>query len=245
MLGALKRRLFQKLLIADYQKETHINRALRLLKGRIYLEIGVRNGNSFHKIAAPQKIGVDPDGTGFRSLFPGEFFYEQESDMFFETHAASLFKQHKIDIALVDGLHEFKQVLRDVLNIEQYISPGGVIFIHDCNPLTRKNAEVRDGGIWNGDVWKIAFYLKKFRQDLEFFTLDCDFGLGVLTGFNSSQQNTCVNYIDPQIVEECKNVDYSLLEGNRRKMLKLRVPQYSHLFFRQHVRRRCGGISKY
>lgn len=228
MLGSLAKRFVPKPLWADWVKETHINRALRSLNGRTYLEIGVRNGECFRQIIAPCKIGVDPDRQDFGKELPNESFYENESDEFFAQHADHLFTKQNIDVALVDGLHEFRQALRDVLNVERYISPNGIIFIHDLNPATRKLAEVRDGGAWNGDVWKIAYYLRKFRPDLHFFTLNCDFGLGVLTGFGRSQRkDSCLQ----AIIDECKNLDYSVLERNRRTLLNLKPCWYSRFFF--------------
>ena len=62
------------------------------------------------------------------------------------------------------------------------MSPRGVIYIHDCNPPTRGHAEGLERD-WNGDVWKVAYYLRHFRTDLKYFTLDCDWGLGVVSEF--------------------------------------------------------------
>lgn len=215
---------------ADLFKETHINRALRKLHGHTYVEIGVRTGKAFVQIEAPRKIGIDPAPKNFGSdLGSGEQFFQMPSDEFFSQHAEALFRDHRVDVALVDGLHEFEQALRDILHLEKYMSPGGVIFIHDCNPPTRKHAEVYDGGDWNGDVWKAAYYLTTCRRDLTFFTLNCDWGLGVLTGFRSSAAPESPS---PETLAKCKSLDYSLLERKRRQILRLRPAWYSRWFFR-------------
>jgi hypothetical protein len=236
---SLIRRVILKQFYAEWLKETHINRAIRLMNAHTYLEIGVRDGKCFRQINAFRKIGVDPDRQGFREEKPEEYFYEMVSDDFFSRHSDKLFSQHLIDVALVDGMHEFKQVVRDVLNIERYISPGGIIFIHDCNPMLRKHTEVSkgevwDNGIWNGDVWKVAYYLRNYRSDLTFITLDCSFGLGVLTGFG--RKKPIPTECSAEIVE-CKGLDYTVLENNRRAILNIKHPLYSGLFLRKHIRK--------
>lgn len=214
----------------DLRKETHINRALSNLNGQTYVEIGVKNGDCFRQITATRKIGIDPVRHRFgHELGPGEQYFEMTSDTFFANHAEELFRHQCIDVALVDGLHEFSQALRDVLNLENFMSPQGVIFIHDCNPPTRKHVEVDDGGVWTGDVWKVAYYLTTYRHDLSFFTINCDWGLGILTGFNSDSS------VQPpllDILKVCGQLDYELLENKRKHILRLRTPYYSRLFFK-------------
>ena len=214
----------------DLLKETHINRALRSLNGHTYVEIGVESGKCFDKIIAPRKIGIDPAPRNFDSESAlGESIFKMTSDDFFVEHAERLFRCQRVNVALVDGLHEFAQALRDVLNLEKFMSPGGVIFIHDCNPSTRKYDEGCDGGAWTGDVWKVAYYLTTYRRDLTFFTLNCDWGLGVLTGFDP-----LLNYEPPpaEILEQCKKLDYEYLDRKREQILRLRPAWYSRMFFR-------------
>lgn len=171
------------------RKESHINRALGALDGHTYVEIGVRSGTCFRQIAAPRKIGIDPAPMDLsHKIASGESFFQMTSDDFFANHAEQMFCSQRVDVALVDGLHEFSQALQDVLHLERYMSDRGAIFLHDCNPASRKDTEFKEG-IWNGDVWKVAYYLTTYRHDLSFFTLNCDFGLGVITGFRSSSDS--------------------------------------------------------
>ena len=211
---------------ATWLKETHINRTLKLLShNETYLEIGVRDGTCFRWINAPRKIGVDPARQKFGNEKPGETFYEIESDIFFKEHASQLFSQQPINVALADGLHEFAQTLRDIFNIERHIASDGVIFIHDCNPALEIHAGPEiPGTIWNGDVWKIGPYLQKYRPDLNFFTLDCTFGLGVITGFNSSAPP---HIPTKEAIAECANLTYSYLRDNRKQVLNLKSPLQS------------------
>ncbi|WP_354694225.1 class I SAM-dependent methyltransferase [Elongatibacter sediminis] len=72
---------------------------------------------------------------------------------------------------MVDGLHEFNQALRDVLHLEPHMARDGVIFVHDCNLSTRRHEQDMKGP-WNGDVWKVYYFLSCFCANLQFFTLD-------------------------------------------------------------------------
>lgn len=213
---------------AELRKETHINRALRASSGKTYVEIGVAAGKCFRLINAPCKIAVDPAPKGdWDSLAAGESLYRMTSDEFFTGHAEEVLGHEKVDVAFIDGLHEFPQALRDAVNLEKFMSKQGIIFMHDCNPPTREHTEMRRGES-TGDVWKCAYYFSNYRPDLHFFTLDCDWGLGVLTGFDSSSGDQSP---DSKIIDMCNSLDYSLLEKERKSILRLRPFWYSLLYF--------------
>ena len=55
------------------------------------------------------------------------------SDEFFANEAAFL-ERRGIDVALIDGLHTYGQVVRDVENTLRYLRDDGIIVLHDCNP---------------------------------------------------------------------------------------------------------------
>lgn len=229
----------------EFRKETHIKRALRKLEAHAYLEIGISSGECFTCIDAPRKIAIDRAPWKFgHELLPNESFFKMTSDDFFANHAEQVLLHQRVDVALVDGLHEFSQALRDVLNIEKHMSRREVVFIHDCNPPTRKHAGVRDdapGGHWTGDVWKVAYYIREYRPDLCFFTFNCDWDLGVLTGFQSPY---CSGPPSPEILETCKSLDYEVLAQNRKHILRLRSPLYSRRFFRFVHKTNIGKLTR-
>ena len=171
----------------ELYKETHINRALRRVRGSTrYLEIGVRDGECIRQITAGHRIAVDPAPLNLESPnWNGVTVHCATSDDYFAEVADEELAAASVNVALADGLHEFRQTLRDILNLERFMSPFGVIFIHDCNPPTRNHAE-NVNGPWNGDVWKVAYYLQRYRPDLNYCTLDCDWGLGMVSGFSKS-----------------------------------------------------------
>lgn len=217
-----------RIIQSELRKETHINRALRALNGHTYVEIGVAKGHCFRQIAASSKIAIDPKPKDFgKELAPGESLFKMTSDAFFAECAEKILTPGKVDVAFVDGLHEFRQALRDIINLEKFMSRRGIVFVHDCNPPTREHVEVRKGS-WTGDVWKVAYYLTTYRRDLRFYTLNCDWGLGVITGFGSSPGS---EFPPADIVNACEQLDYSLFEHRRKHILRLRPFWYSPLFF--------------
>jgi hypothetical protein len=202
-------------------KETYINRALARCDGPTrYVEIGVREGVSFRFVQADSKIGIDPDRSPSMSVLrPGEQFFELTSDEFFALHAPEVMEPESVDVALVDGLHEFRQALRDVLQLERYMRRGGVIVLDDCNPSTaERGSEIPIGGAWNGDVWKVVACLLTERPDLTVATLDADEGVGVVTGFGTSRE------LDPATIDRYKALSYEHLAAARDRVLNLVPP---------------------
>lgn len=227
--GAVIRRYEREL-----RKETHINRALRQFgKETRYIEIGVRDGSCIREIIAERKYAVDPAPVAPDKIAAdGTEIFEVTSDEFFSDFANTVLPEKSVQVALADGLHEFEQTLRDILNLERVMPSAGVIFVHDCNPPTRRHAEDMNGP-WNGDVWKVAEYIRRYRKDLNFFTLDCDWGLGVVSNLSSAPGEPGADRI-----AEISRLDFSYLDANRNTVLNLKSPLYSQLFFRK---RRFGA----
>ena len=88
-------------------------------------------------ITADEKIAVDPAfklSARSRRLADAKaratHYFETTSDAFFANETGFL-EQHGIDVALIDGLHTYKQVLRDVENTLGYLRDDGDIVLHD------------------------------------------------------------------------------------------------------------------
>ena len=94
-------------------------------------------------------------------------FFTTCIDDFFATGFASR-NDIRFDFAFLDGLHHFEVLLRDFINTEKLMAPGGVIALHDCCPSSVEMT-VRDqiSGAWTGDVWKTLLILLRHRPDLE------------------------------------------------------------------------------
>src|SRR3979490_823333 len=97
---------------------TAVRQALDGRVNRVYLEIGVSRGLAFRHITADEKIGVDPafklSARSRRLADPtarAPHYFEITSDAFFANEAAVL-EERGIDVALIDGLHTYGQVVR-------------------------------------------------------------------------------------------------------------------------------------
>jgi len=129
-----------------------------------YLEIGCGADATFKRVRAAFKCGVDPVRGGTVRMTSDEFF-RQNIQMF--------------DVVFVDGLHESRQVLRDVDNSLRFLSPLGCIVIHDCLPREERHQLVpRASKAWTGDVWKAVVELRQ-STSLDIATLDRGWGYGV------------------------------------------------------------------
>ncbi len=208
---------------------------------KTYLEIGVDAGKNFFPIKAARKIAVDP---GFRFgwlkklvkaiRYPQNFraaYYKMESDLFFETAVTKALHNKPLDLCLVDGMHEYAFALRDVENSLKYLSDGGVIIMHDCNPLSKEASYSWEqwqtnkcAGSWNGDVWKVILHLRSTRQDINVFVLDCDHGLGIIT---KGKQEKPLPFTPAQIAA----MTYEELAANREAWLNLKPAAYVYHYF--------------
>lgn len=202
-------------------KETYAARHLAARSESVYLEIGVRFGDSFHAMKADKKIAVDPVRTdAMLDLGQRDEFFQCDSDTFFEEHASRLLAATLIDVALVDGLHTFEQAYRDVWNLRRFMSPDGLILLDDCNPPTAERAsETPIDGLWNGSVWKVLPLLKPHINASHLHTIDADQGIGIIRDFSGE-------WPEP-MGEEFMAVDamtYHDLEEDRSGILRLREP---------------------
>lgn len=225
----------------EFHRLNFINQLVKEKKFSSYLEIGVFLGKVFFNVSAKKKIAVDPHFRfglyrKFKRIFKNitnlnAKFYEKTSDAFFAENAPKLYSHSKIDISLVDGMHEYDFALRDVENTLRYLQNGGVIIMHDCNPqMPQHAASFADWkannfqGIWNGDVWKTIVHLRSLRDDINVFVLDCDEGLGVVT-FGKPENKLDFNR------EQIRSFTYEQLAANRKEWLNLKPPSYFFEYF--------------
>lgn len=219
-----------------------IQRIIDKVKARSYLEIGVDFARNFFAIKALQKVAVDPAFTftkenkkKWRSKNWYNWlarYYEITSDEYFSRKKP----RKRFDVIFVDGLHNFKQSLSDVVNSLNCLKENGVIVMHDCNPphaaaahpanSIKHAAELKISGWtgeWCGDVWKTICYLRSQRKDLRVFVLDCDYGLGIVT---RGEADSCLDLSE----EELDKMTYEDLAGNRKKLLNLKDEAYFEKF---------------
>lgn len=161
------------------------------LSPRLYLEIGVRRGNSL-RLARGPAIGVDPfpelDADSGLDARADVRIVAKESDRFFEEDAAKLLRK-PLDFAFIDGMHLFEYCLRDFMNIEARSHPNTIVVIDDIFPTHPSQAKrERSTRVWTGDVWKIIPCLREYREDLSILLLDAyPTGLLVLSGLDAKK----------------------------------------------------------
>lgn len=87
----------------------------------------------------------------------------------------------RVDISLVDGWHTYKTARRDLAEMFDLLSDGGVLVVHDCLPAAREGASPRfRPGNWWGQSYKAFLDFVLENPALDYFTLDCDHGCGVI-----------------------------------------------------------------
>jgi len=138
-----------------------------ILRPRVYFEIGIRKGASF-TLSSARSIGVDLGYDIQFPLPPDHVLFRQKSDDFFAgPQMEQALGGARVDLAFIDGWHNFEFALRDFLNLERYCHPSSVVVFDDVRPRNEDEA-VRNphGRAWTGDVWKVAPCLEKYRPDL-------------------------------------------------------------------------------
>ena len=211
-------------------RTTTIQNLIDQRQAKIYLEIGVCTGDNFLQIKADKKMAVDPYFKIPGGYTSNEFtnYHEITSDDFFAAQS-DILAQNGLDIVFVDGLHNYEQSLKDVLNSLEYLNEGGIIVMHDCNPPSKASAhpvlseaEQMPGfkNLWMGDVWKTIVYLRSLRSDLRVFVLDCDCGVGIV---QKKSPESMLNYSQ----EAIDNLGYEDLEADRANLLNLKKADYS------------------
>ena len=155
-----------------------INALIMKFKYQTYLEIGVQcplRNFSWINIALENKKAVD---SNMCPMISKKISCEQISDIYFEKHKRATF-----DIVFIDGLHECKQVFRDIINSLNILSDNGCIVVHDCNPITEKMQIYplpKDMDQWTGDVWKGVYKLRSEQSNIKLFTVDTDLGCCII-----------------------------------------------------------------
>ncbi|MBO5005646.1 MAG: class I SAM-dependent methyltransferase [Clostridia bacterium] len=157
---------------------------------KTYLEIGLGDPlSSFIEIMAPNKESCDPYVN--RELTPiinKYLTYHMTSDDMF----ANMDKDKKYDLIFVDGLHDAKQVLKDIFNSLKHINDNGLIVVHDCLPKheywaepvfnndnpARKLSNGLFDGTYNGTTWKVLPVLEALG--VKFETVDVEYGLALI-----------------------------------------------------------------
>lgn len=189
-----------------------------------YLEIGTRNGNSL-KFVECDSILIDPEFNITQNVFASKrkssLFFQVTSDYFFSNYKLEHLIKYPIDMAFLDGMHQFEYLLRDFINVEKHSHHGSIILMHDVLPLNQRMTSRRVDSVgdrevepntfkwWTGDVWKMILILSEYRKDLHVILIDCPpTGLLYCTGLNSASTILQENYFE--IVSKYSKIEFSV-----------------------------------
>lgn len=201
------------------------------LKPKTYVEIGVFQGSTL-KLAKSAKVivGVDPNPQIDWPLEPHMRVFKTTSDAFFAAHELTAeLGNRAVDVAFIDGMHQFEFAMRDFANVERNCRPDSVVLIHDCYPLDEESAgrEPR-ASCWSGDVWRLIVLLKKYRPDLVIHTIAAaPTGLAVIQNLNPKSTYLLDN--QAALYAEFLALDYSFLDDNKADKLNLFPNRWSEI----------------
>lgn len=182
----------------------------KTLQPKNYLEIGVNTGTSLQYASSSKVVGVDPYPNIEHDLSDNTTIFSVGSDTFFAEENVEQLLDGKIELAFVDGLHQFDQVLKDFINIERHSNKDSVVLFHDIYPVVPATA-TREWNTyyWAGDTWKFMHIVNKYRPDLTIKTIPTfPTGLGFVTNLDPSSNILKDNY--KSIVEEYIYLKYDL-----------------------------------
>ena len=188
-----------------------------------YVEIGIDQGRSF-EIVKPGTLtlGVDPNPRLQKPAGPKQRVFAQTSDDFFsKTDVRAELEGRSVDLAFIDGMHQFEFALRDFINLEKLCSRNSIILIHDVYPVDAMSAaRDRVSQFWSGDIWRLILILKKYRPDLAVNTIAAQpTGLGIVQ--NLDPDSVLLEQHSQQIIEEYLALDLAVLGDRKKEMLGL------------------------
>ena len=147
------------------------------IKPENYLELGVRDGACFTKVAPLCKkatgVDADPSNRGKFTLAPNMKYFEMTTDEYFE----QLDKDELFDVIFIDADHSHEQSLKDFINAKEHLMDDGFVFFHDTYPFNESYMAVNKCNY----CYKTALYIKQnFIDDFEIITLPFNPGVSIV-----------------------------------------------------------------
>jgi hypothetical protein len=191
----------------------------QFLKPENYFEIGVHKGTSIRQALPDTRcVGVDPSPNIEGRLSKAKQIYELTSDEFFEHYDLRELLGGPVDLAFIDGLHLFEQVLRDFANLERSCDANTVVLLHDCMPLDQETASrERTTDFYSGDVWKAVLAIRRHRPELKMVMVPtAPTGLCLVRGLDPDAAEFADDL--PEITETYLDLEFDYYAANRDEM---------------------------
>lgn len=161
----------------NIMKHEIINKVIKEVEAKSYLEIGYGNGDNYNLIDLENKYATDPNYSGYESKI-----VPLSSDSWYESMDAYVEltdKSKDIDVVFIDGDHTSEQVRKDISNALKCNAKA--IIIHDVIPHSKEMQEVpRIQKEWTGDVWRAVVGFIEKHPDVKVETYRSDYGLTVI-----------------------------------------------------------------
>ena len=167
-----------------------LRRVHKQLQPSTYLEIGIHKGWSM-SLARCRSVGVDPEfQVDAEITAPASLLRRTSDDFFAGLPAEGPFEGKPVDLAFVDGMHQFEFALRDFINIERLCTWSSVVVFDDVLPTDPVAASrERQSQVWSGDIFKIEQVLRQDRPDLSFLTVNTEVaGLLLIFGLDPTNR---------------------------------------------------------
>lgn len=200
-----------------------LERLYGALAPQTVIEIGIYQGASLALLQPPTvAIGIDPAPTVTSTLKTETHIFTETSDEFFaKRRLEPLLAGRPLSIAFIDGLHLYEQALKDFINLEMYCGSRSVILFHDTVPLDEATqSRTRKTQFHTGDVWKTLLCLKRYRPDLDVFTIAAPpTGLTVVAGLDPTSRVLSEKY--DEAVARFIDVPFSDIENHLDEALSI------------------------
>ena len=144
------------------------------LKPKIYLELGVKRGNTISSIVPYSKRSIGVDINIPCKKIKGCEFYKMTTDVFFEKVKNKEIELTSLDVAFIDANHSKENVLRDFYNVLSILKDSGVIILHDTYPKSEREIRCDKCGEAYLAAWEISI---RNIPSIECFTLPIHPGL--------------------------------------------------------------------
>jgi hypothetical protein len=106
----------------------------------------------------------------------------------------------KVDICLVDAFHTYDCTNRDLTLAYALLADGGVLVVHDCSPPNEAWASPNFAPLdWSGESYRSYLDFVFSRDDLDYCTVDVDYGCGVIF---KNRTVDMAGPVDPNLVAE-------------------------------------------
>jgi hypothetical protein len=141
-----------------------------IYKPKYYLELGLYDGSNFNAVIryCEHGVGVDVNDVNINGTF-----HKITTDDFF----AKLPQDRKFDMIFIDADHSVESVSKDLTNALKHLNKGGIIFLHDTDPVD--DNLIHPG--YCGDCHKLVELLER-RSDINIVTIPVEeAGLSLIT----------------------------------------------------------------